>query len=149
MKADDCFFYYPTEPKVFPYQAEACQGTEAEPPCAPMDSPPYRQRHSVRFPPNITLNLFPLMRPRKKRHLQRKKRRGIHQEAGVRYANVNQNSATTPSVGTGARPVSVSKCHLFPPFEPFLSPPPDYQGYSRNRRSTERCSDGWASIKLT
>lgn len=65
MKADDEFFFYQIEPKVFPYQAEACQGTEAEPPCAPMDSPPYRQRHSVRFFPKITLNLFPLTRPRK------------------------------------------------------------------------------------
>ncbi|KAF5725185.1 hypothetical protein FMUND_80 [Fusarium mundagurra] len=34
-----------TEPQVFPNQAEACQGPEAEPPCASMDSPPNWQHH--------------------------------------------------------------------------------------------------------
>ena len=36
------------EPQVVPHQAEACQGAEAEPPCAPMDQTPNRQHHPVR-----------------------------------------------------------------------------------------------------
>ncbi|CZS72666.1 unnamed protein product [Fusarium graminearum] len=35
------------EPQVFPNQAEACQGAEAEPPCAPVDSPPNWQHHPL------------------------------------------------------------------------------------------------------
>jgi hypothetical protein len=40
-----------TEPQVFPNQAEACQGAEAEPPCASVDSPPNWQHHPVRLIP--------------------------------------------------------------------------------------------------
>jgi hypothetical protein len=44
-------FSFHTEPQVFPNQAEACQGPEAEPPCASVDSPPNWQHHPVRLIP--------------------------------------------------------------------------------------------------
>lgn len=103
-----------TEPQVFPHEAEARQGEEAEPSHPPVDSPPNGQHHPVRFEPRenppypacldgigyddgSSAHGFP----------------GAHRRTvDIRELLADRTSfaATTPSGGTGARPVSASRC---------------------------------------
>lgn len=141
----------PTEPQVFPHQAEARQGEEAEPPHPPVDSSPNGQHHPVRY--TIPRSMIDMQSPTSTKE---RGERGIafSTQAAVQrciwVANM-QTTATTRSGGTGARPVSVSRClaqtnvsrvacssPLYQPSSPLRHRRPDYKMLARPAIQHER-----------